>query len=50
MIDNVGDAGFEFQIMPEEEIGFFGGNSMGLVEVFKILFADKPGEGSNEQK
>lgn len=41
-IDNSGNAGFEFEIQPEEKIGFLNGNGLGGLGKRAGLTADKP--------
>ena len=50
MVKDVSDASFEFEIVPEEKIGFFGSDSVGLSHIFQKLLADKPGEWSDKKQ
>jgi len=49
-VNDSGDAGFEFETVPEDDIGFIDSQVLVEFEIVQILMADKPSQRSNKEE
>lgn len=49
-IDNGSNSGFEFEIVPEDDVGFINSQVLAEFEAIQILTADEPSQGSDEEE